>query len=292
MANDYLAQVDCEKVIADVATSLIKDATYTAWDKIKNFFQDLDTKEQIKYGSAYNEYLSNIQNKNGKIKTLIYRHVPKDLYSFYECIGVKHSGQIIDTSSVNNLLPLSHKIIITGTGGIGKSILFKHLLLNAIKETNYIPVLIELRSFNALDIKEISMCETVYKALTSNGFCLDAKYYEYSLSEGGYLILLDGFDEINRDRVDKVTSEIKDFCSKYNKNHFIVSSRPTDAFIGWNDFCEMSACALTKEQALNLIQKIEFSEPAKSTFYKELDRTLYDSYSSFACGMVYLQTNR
>lgn len=57
MANDYLAQVDCEKVIADVATSLIKDATYTAWDKIKNFFQDLDTKEQIMYGSAYNEYL-------------------------------------------------------------------------------------------------------------------------------------------------------------------------------------------------------------------------------------------
>lgn len=288
MSNDYLSQIDSEKVIADVATSLIKDATCSAWDKIKSFFKDLDAKDQIRYGSAYNEYLTNVQAKYGKIKTLIYRHIPKELYSFYECIGVKYSGKTIDTCSVNNLLPLGHKIIITGTGGIGKSILFKHLLLNAMKETNYIPVLIELRSFNSLELKEISIRDAVYKALISNGFCLEEKYYDYSLSEGGYLILLDGFDEINHDRIAKVTSEVKDFCSKYNKNHFVISSRPTDAFIGWNDFCEMSACALTKEQALNLINKIEFSEPAKSIFYEELNRTLYDKYSSFASNPLLL----
>ena len=218
MANDYLPQIDCEKVITDVATSLIKDATGSAWDKIKSFFKDLDVKDQIRYGSAYNEYLTNVQAKYGKIKTLIYRHIPKDLYSFYECIGVKYSGKIVSTSSVNNLLSIGHKIIITGTGGIGKSILFKHLLLNSVKETNFIPVLIELRSFNSLDTKEISMHDAIYKILTSNGFCLDEKYYDYSLSEGGYLVLLDGFDEINRDRVNKVTSEVKNFCSKYNRN--------------------------------------------------------------------------
>ena len=39
MANDYLPQVDCEKVITDVATSLIKDATSSAWDKIKTFLR-------------------------------------------------------------------------------------------------------------------------------------------------------------------------------------------------------------------------------------------------------------
>lgn len=288
MANDYLPQIDCEKVITDVATSLIKDATGSAWDKIKSFFKDLDVKDQIRYGSAYNEYLTNVQAKYGKIKTLIYRHIPKDLYSFYECIGVKYSGKIVSTSSVNNLLSIGHKIIITGTGGIGKSILFKHLLLNSVKETNFIPVLIELRSFNSLDTKEISMHDAIYKILTSNGFCLDEKYYDYSLSEGGYLVLLDGFDEINRDRVNKVTSEVKNFCSKYNKNHFIISSRPTDAFIGWNDFSEMSACALTKEQALNLIKKIDYSEPAKSTFYQELDNNLYDKYKSFASNPLLL----
>lgn len=176
MANDYLPQIDCEKVITDVATSLIKDATGSAWDKIKSFFKDLDVKDQIRYGSAYNEYLTNVQAKYGKIKTLIYRHIPKDLYSFYECIGVKYSGKIVSTSSVNNLLSIGHKIIITGTGGIGKSILFKHLLLNSVKETNFIPVLIELRSFNSLDTKEISMHDAIYKILTSNGFCLDEKY--------------------------------------------------------------------------------------------------------------------
>ena len=50
----------------------------------------------------------------------------------------------------------------------------------------------------------------------------------------------------------------------------------------------MSACALTKEQALNLIKKIDYSEPAKSTFYQELDNNLYDKYKSFASNPLLL----
>ena len=99
---------------------------------------------------------------------------------------------------------------------------------------------------------------------------------------------LSSVDVINltEDIVDKKIREKTDLND--NKNHFIISSRPTDAFIGWNDFSEMSACALTKEQALNLIKKIDYSEPAKSTFYQELDNNLYDKYKSFASNPLLL----
>ena len=249
-------------------------------EKVKKFFKDLEAKDEIRYGDAYEEYLHNTKNKYSKIKTLIYRHAPKELYSFYECIGVYYNGNTIDTSNINNLINNEKKIVITGTGGMGKSILLKHLFLNAIEESEFIPILIELRSFNVIEEKNIALKDAIYEMLLQNGFVLDKEYFEYSLVEGGYIILLDGLDEVNRDKVSKVSAEIRNFSDKYNGNRYIVSSRPSDDFIGWNDFAEMSSMKLTKKQALDLIEKIEFDESVKKVFYKELNENLYDKYKS------------
>lgn len=100
--------------------------------------------------------------------------------------------------------------------------------------------------------------------------------------------MLDGFDEVNRDRLKKVQEEIKSFSDKYEKNAYIISSRPTELFIGWNDFIETSVMSLTKEQALSLVGKIEFDEASKKAFYAELDNVLYDKYRSFASNPLLL----
>lgn len=288
MIETALGNMDNNKILTDVTTTLIKDAISTGWDKVKKFFKDLDAQQAIQYNTAYTNYLANTYDKNGKIKTLIYRRVPKELYSFYECIGVECDGKIIDTSSITRLIEESNKIIITGTGGIGKSILFRHLFLNTVDTTAYIPVLIELRKFNAFDIKDISLYDAIYQSLCENGFRLEKEYFEASLKEGGYIILLDEFDEINRDKVSRVTSEVKSLSNKYNENKFLISSRPTDNFIGWNDFSEMTALPLTKEQALSLISKIEFDESVKTTFYNALKTSLFRRYESFASNPLLL----
>ena len=79
---------------------------------------------------------------------------------------------------------LGNKIIVTGTGGVGKSILFKHLFLNTIETTSFIPVLIELRGFNICEVREISDISSIYKTLCDNGFDLSEEYFEYSMKEG------------------------------------------------------------------------------------------------------------
>lgn len=288
MSTNEIGNFDSQKIIADVTTSLITEAAKSGWQKVKKFFKDLDAKDSIYYGNAYSDYLQNTYERNSKIKTLIYRRIPKDLYSFYECVGVQYKNSIIDTSNVTHLLNISNKLIITGTGGIGKSILLKHLFLNTIKNTEYIPVLIELRKFNNIETKDISLYNAIYQNLSDNGFKLEDEYYSYSLSEGGYVILLDGFDEVNREKVGKVSEEIKNFSGKYNDNRFLISSRPSDNFIGWNDFHEMTACQLTKEQALSLIKKIEFDETVKDTFYNLLNNELFERYHSFASNPLLL----
>ncbi|MDU6522091.1 NACHT domain-containing protein [Clostridium sp.] len=281
-------EINTNDIIAGALTNVVEDSVLGAWGKVKKFFKDMNEKDSIKYGIAYELYLENTKLKNSKIKTLIYRHSPRDLYSFYECIGVRYNGKIIDTCNINNLIKLNKKIIISGTGGIGKTTLLKHLFLNTIKETSFIPVLIELRSFNIMDNKDISLYDAIYKNLCDNGLRLEEEYFEYSMQEGGYVILLDGYDEISSEKVMKISKAIKEISNKYNRNHFIISSRPTEEFIGWNDFVEMDSCILSKKQALSLIRKIDFDEKIKDVFYNELDNGLYDKYKSFASNPLLL----
>lgn len=280
--------IDNQQLLTNIATNVVEDSAKGAWNKIKKFFKDLDAKDSIRYKTAYERYLKNTEQKVSKIKTIIYRRAPKDLYSFYECIGVLYNGDTINTKSINDVLKIGNKIIVTGTGGVGKSILFKHLFLNTIAETEFIPVLIELRGFNIYDVKDISIYAAIYKCLIDNGFELSEEYFDYSLKEGAYIIFFDGYDEVNRDKTEKITSEIKVLSEKYGENKFFVSSRPSEEFIGWNDFCEVETLTLNKQQALNLVKKLEFDEAVKELFYRELDRTLYDKYKSFASNPLLL----
>ena len=71
------------KIFTDVATNLIEDVIKGAWSKVKKIFVDLENELDLEYGIAYEKYLQNTMNKYSRIKTIIYRRVPQDLYSFY-----------------------------------------------------------------------------------------------------------------------------------------------------------------------------------------------------------------
>lgn len=281
-------ELNVNKITAEVITDFGKTITSNIWGSIKKYAKDVKNKDQIDYGYAFDEYLQTSFNKYCKIKTLLYRHEPKDLYSFYECIGVRFNDVKIDTCSVKNITEIGHNIIITGTGGIGKSTMMKHFFLNCIAEESYIPVLVELRSFNDKDIKDISIIDTIFETITNGRFSLEKEYFLYSLESGCYLILFDGYDEVKQNITEKITKEITGLCSKYPYNYYIVSSRPTDEFIGWTDFIELKSLSLTKEQALSLIEKLEYDIDVKQSFYKQLDDILYDKYITFASNPLLL----
>ena len=280
--------IDGKAIVTSVATDIVKSGINLGWEKIKSYFKDLDASADIEYRTAYEDYLKNTKDRYGKIKTIIYRRERKDLYSFYESTGISYAGQTLSSSDINNLLEIDSKILVTGTGGIGKSILFKHLFLNSMEVTNFIPVFIELRSLNTLENKELNISNLIFKTLVSNGFRLERKYFDDSLEQGAYIIFLDGFDEIHHDKKSSITKEIKEFCEMYASNQVFVSSRPSTEFIGWSDFSEFESLPLTKEQALSLINKIDFDETAKSIFSKELEKKLYEKYKSFASNPLLL----
>lgn len=280
--------IDQNEVVTNAVAKVVEDAAIGLWNKVKKYFKDFDIRNEVDLGISFEKYIEKTKVKNSKIKTLIYRHVPKDLYSFYECVGIQYENKIIDTKNVNNVLELGNKIIISGTGGIGKSTMLKHFFLNCIQEADYVPVLIELRGLNSLDEKEISLFDVVYDNMINNGFELEKEYFEYSMNQGAYLILLDGYDEVKRDNILKISNEIKELSNKYSENKYIITSRPSEDFIGWNDFVEAESMKLNKQQALNLIKKLDFEKNVKENFYKELDDSLFEKYESFASNPLLL----
>ena len=279
-----------ESLMNNVTGNLLQEAIKYGWENIKKYFKGIQEDEVIRYKLGYEKYLENTKIKNNKIKTMIYNQIPKDLYSFYENVNVSYENETIKTDKIENLFEIGNKIIITGMGGMGKSLLFKHLFLNTIIDTKFIPILIELRSFNgnSNNIKEKFLLDQLYDLLYNNGFELEKEIFKKSLKEGGYVVFLDGYDEINKDLKNKIENEIKNFTDKYSKNKYFLSSRPTEEFIGWNDFYELEMLKLNKKQALNIIKKIEFDEEVKSIFYKQLDDNLYDKYEPFASNPLLL----
>jgi len=279
--------LNINEVSTAVVTSLASQFASNLFLKIQNHFKDKKAQESIYYQTAYEKYLFATKEKYEKVKTLLYKQTPQYLYDFYECLGVKNKTGIVDTNNVNNLLSIGHKLIITGTGGIGKTIMMKHLFLNTIKETDCIPILIELRTLNEnanLDLKEV-----IYNSLKTFNFELEEKYFYFSLELGKYVIIFDGYDEVKSNLAKKVEEAIMQLTNQYPENYYVVSSRPMyNNFISWSDFVELEAVGLTKEQALNLVKKLKYDEKVKDKFYIALKNYLFEKYKTFASNPLLL----
>lgn len=249
---------------------------------LKSKYEDLEFRTEEELGIIYDDYLDYSKKKYTYIKTMLYKTDPKPLYTFYENIDIysEQTRKTIKTDNINNIIGISNKVIITGTGGIGKSILMKHLFLNSIDKGIKIPIFIELRDMN--DLKQINLFDYIYESVVSLHLNLKKEYFKDTLDNGKYLILLDGFDELKGNLTDNLRKEIESFADQFHKNSFIVSSRPSDTYVGWDNFSEFSAKSMTKKQAISLVKKIGYDRDISNKFIEQLDKVLYDKYHSFA----------
>lgn len=282
-------ELDTAKITAEVIAELSKNIAGVVYNKTVGYFSDLSKKDEVTFGTAFETYLARTKAYYEKSKTILYGREPKNLYTFYECIGVEHAGRIVETDDINHLLDIGHKLIVTGTGGIGKSIMMKHFFLNTIMNQERIPVLVELRGLNEFEAKDIELEQYIYHhVMRVFHFRLEEKYFTYSLETGRYVFLFDGYDEVKNILSDKVSSELIQFCNRYSDNYYIVSSRPLPEFHGWSDFVEVEALPLNKKQALALIDRLDYEKNIKKKFYKALDEELFEKYESFASNPLLL----
>ncbi|QPA32226.1 NACHT domain-containing protein [Thermaerobacillus caldiproteolyticus] len=241
---------------------------------------------QIRTRKAFETYLVKAIEKYSKVRTLINRSEPVNLYDFYVDIDLVFNGSVIDTKNIDRLLNINKNLMILGSGGTGKSTLFKHLFLNAIETTSKIPIFVQLRNINE---NNFSLEDCIYESLSTLGFCLEKEYFIRSLDKVDYIFLLDGFDEVDDDKKPKLITEIINMTTKYSNNYVLVSSRNFDNFsMGWDNFFELKMVPLNKDKAIELIEKIRFEEEVKEKFKKQLSEKLFEQHESFCSNPLLL----
>ena len=239
----------------------------------------------------FTPYLQATKTKFSELKTLLYNDKPRKFYDFYVCNHIYprrflHHGPSLqpDIVSLTSGFRGSSHVVITGSGGLGKSMMMRHLLLDAIdnySSTKLVPIFVPLKDYGA---KYTDIFEYIFECLKKN--CKVKKgQLEKSLEYGEIVLLLDGLDEIKTELVNDYKNELDKFIDDYPNTRIIMSSRPFEDFVEFRTFTILELQPFNKEQALELIKKLEFrpDEPDfKEKFRKELEARLYITHREFA----------
>ena len=239
----------------------------------------------------YTPYLQATKTKFSELKTLLYNDKPRKFYDFYVCNNIYprrflHHGPSLqpDIVSLTSGFRGSSHVVITGSGGLGKSMMMRHLLLDAIdnySSTKLVPIFVPLKDYGA---KYTDIFEYTFECLKKN--CkVKKEQLEKSLKYGEIVLLLDGLDEIKTELVNGYKNELDKFIDNYPNTRIIMSSRPFEDFVEFRTFAVLELQPFTKDQALELIDKLEFrpDDPDfKEKFRKELDARLYMTHREFA----------
>ena len=137
---------------------------------------------------------------------------------------------------MKDVLNEHQQIVILGDPGSGKSTLLKYLaLVTAEQLDGILPILAPLKAFASFTSREpLSLLEflpTYYKN-QSNGLSNIESLFDYAISQGKALILLDGLDEVQSERL-RLVQEIETFAAKVIPRgcKIIVTSR----IVGYRD---------------------------------------------------------
>lgn len=192
-------------------------------DQILNLGNNIKDEYLFIYKNGLIDYINNFYEKYSSIKTFIYRDKKVNFYDIYYPIKIRNYEQYLKENDFDEIFKNYQYLTIIGNAGSGKSMLTKHIFLSSAENCKHIPIIIELRNLN--NCKE-TIEEYVTKIITQNKISPNDKITERILKEGNFIFLLDGYDEIYSGNKNKITTDIENFVDRYNKNVFIVTSRP------------------------------------------------------------------
>lgn len=158
-------------------------------------------------------------------------------------------------------------ILITDTAGMGKSTLMKLIFLDIIDKNLGIPLFIELRRLS----RAKKVVDEIKEQLSSINKNFNDELLLELLSEGDFIIILDGYDEIPLAERDQVTSDIQEFITKAFQNRFFITSRPENALMSFGNFKEFKIEPLTKKEAFELLRKYDNQGSISSLLIKKLE---------------------
>lgn len=246
----------------------------------KRFLSKLDDKAQYDFRIAHTNYCVEVIKKFCRARTFFVRDEPQFVEDFYVPASVTRAKQArVERADLSSLLKVSRRTVVTGSGGSGKTIFMRHLLLDAIQSGVGYPVFIELRALN--QFSKVDLEGAIVRFMRDHGFPLNDDLALRSLREGLLVVLLDGFDEVAASKRKALEAAIRRLGSTC-ASQIVVSSRPDMVLEGWDGFASVKIAPLELKEACELIQKAQYGDDEiKQRFIQKLKSGLFKSHQFF-----------
>ncbi|WP_448781698.1 NACHT domain-containing protein [Blautia sp.] len=222
--------------------------------------------------NRYQTYLNRAREKHSKKKTFLYE-MQRDFYGFFVCNDVKRretvyrgehrndkkDDRVIKNACIDSFEEERRFIVLSGTGGMGKSMMMTHFMLDTIdknKETGKVPVFVLLRDYNPA---AGDLIDFIFGELKRHDMDLHLSDLVELLQSGKGVILFDGLDEIKSENCRRFYKEMENLADSYPEASYIVSSRPTMNFRGLSRFTVYDLQPFSQEQAVEMVGKLDQS---------------------------------
>ena len=228
-------------------------------------------------------YLSSQITKYYYVNTFIHRYEKVKLEDVYFKLSAKYLKLQTNFSDLDSVLNNYRYISIVGDAGSGKTMLSKYIFIKLIKLGKYVPIYITLRDFNRQDQP---FKEFMFKRIITDSIVPTERILKRHLVKGGYVFILDGFDEIALAKKQDAISDIEQFIDNFRDNYYIITSRPGGGSERLPRFNDFKMVDLEPTEVPLFIDKMVFSferraaiqdligHPRKNDLYQYLKRPL------------------
>lgn len=246
------------------------------------------------------DYVTKSQDKYSKLKTLLYSSEERLFKEFFVCNTIsKVPGRYhrlrddmkIEDVTLEKLEKTSMFTMLVGMGGIGKSMMMRHLFLTSIDkyaQTGKLPILVTLREFG-LDNNDLF--NVIVDSVHRFDITFSAAHVHKLMTEGKCQLLLDGLDEIKASDMDVFQRQLDALIDRYPKNQYVMSTRKFSSFVELSRFTVLFIMPFNNEQALELIDRLEYcpEEPKlKQQFRERLVSDYFKSHAEFVTNPLLL----
>jgi len=190
-------------------------------------------------------------NATQKVKTIWNVDRAIALSSFYFPAKIKTPGNVIQPLSKIDDLP-SNAVVLSGLVGQGKSILLRYLLGKEIRSGLRVPIFIELRRTPSSGLEAYAR-QIFDELLDTKG---EPQIFDLFAATGQISLLLDGFDEVDPDRISELATSIDGLASTYPSTRIVVTSRPNSGIESSPHFDVIPIAHLTEHDFSGFFHKI------------------------------------
>ncbi|MFO1201414.1 MAG: NACHT domain-containing protein [Tabrizicola sp.] len=263
-----------EAVLASTASELTKDFFKGTLAKLSGGSKELFQR----FFPQFEKHLASVYLRNSRVKILVNRDAPVPFSEIYIPSRFRSGSESLTDKSICDNVVNGKKLVVSAIGGAGKTFLLRHVWLSMFdQKSGKVPIFLELRKLNGAGKVPLDS----FISASAFGTDFTEGNFQHFAEDGSFVFLLDGFDEVNREKRADLEAQIIALARKFPKCGMIVSGRPDDRFGGWQEFTAVRAMPFQYDQFRQLIEKIPFDPQIKSNFLRIANNSFFQQHESF-----------